>query len=209
MLAYPAEASLALIATGDGAASTSGVGASPTGHAVIEAIEIDRVVLKVGQRREALAFPQVPAGTSAVASATPGAGITITTPGAPAPVVVAPAPGLLAAPSASPAVAGSAGTSVGGTTSASGATVSSMPSAAALGVNVTGEGYRIGANPSPELTRFGLRPGDVIETLNGQSVGNMTADRQLFEQAAKAGTARVEVVRDGRRVTLTLPLRQE
>jgi general secretion pathway protein C len=47
----------------------------------------------------------------------------------------------------------------------------------------------------------------VIETLNGQAVGSVASDRQLFERAVQSGGARVEVVRDGRRLTLTFPLR--
>ena len=77
----------------------------------------------------------------------------------------------------------------------------------AAGVSASAAGYRIGANPSPELRRFGLQPGDVIESLNGQAVGDAASDQQLFERARSAGQARVVVVRDGRRITLNFPLR--
>jgi general secretion pathway protein C len=79
--------------------------------------------------------------------------------------------------------------------------------AGAAGVTATASGYRLGPNPSPELRRFGLQPGDVIETLNGQAVGDAGSDQQLFERARSAGQARVVVVRDGRRLTLNFPLR--
>jgi general secretion pathway protein C len=79
--------------------------------------------------------------------------------------------------------------------------------AGTLGVAATTEGYRVGDNPSAELRRFGLQPGDIIETLNGQAVGNAATDQQLFERARSAGQARVVVVRQGRRVTLNFSLR--
>ncbi|MBU2378363.1 MAG: signaling protein, partial [Alphaproteobacteria bacterium] len=88
-----------------------------------------------------------------------------------------------------------------------GATVNPAAAAGAMGVTATAQGYRIGPNPSPELRRFGLQPGDVIETLNGQAVGDTATDQQLFESARSAGQARVVVVRGGRRLTLNFPLR--
>jgi general secretion pathway protein C len=203
LLADPAEASSALIATADGVAVAYGVGASVAGNAVIESIAVDRVILKVGDRREVLGFPEPVAGPAPDPSApAPGAGITITSPAPPA--VVAPNP--QAAASASPAspVAAAARPPA---RQAQPAAPAPAPSAAALGVEATASGYRIGPNPSPELRRFGLQPGDVIETLNGQAVGSVASDRQLFERAVQSGGARVEVVRDGRRLTLTFPLR--
>lgn len=198
LLADPAEASSALIASADGVAVAYGVGASVAGNAVIEAIEVDRVVLKVGDRRELLGFPEPVAGPAPDPSApAPGAGITITSPAPPAPVVPSPQ-----ASAATPAVPGAAPPVVRPARPAAPA-----PSVTTLGVEATASGYRIGPNPSPELRRFGLQPGDVIETLNGQAVGSVASDRQLFERAVQSGGARVEVVRDGRRLTLTFPLR--
>lgn len=205
LLAYPAEASSALIATADGVAVAYGVGASVAGNAVIEAIEVDRVVLKVGDRRELLGFPEPVAGPAPDPSApAPGAGITITSsaqPAAPAPNPQAAAALASASPIATAAAAQQAARP------AQPAAPAPAPSAASLGVEATASGYRIGPNPSPELRRFGLQPGDVIETLNGQAVGSVASDRQLFERAVQSGGARVEVVRDGRRLTLTFPLR--
>ena len=205
LLAYPAEASSALIATADGAAVAYGVGASVAGNAVIEAIEVDRVILKVGDRRELLGFPEpVPGAAPDPTTTAPGAGITITTPAQPTPA--APTPEASAAlASASPIATAAAAQQA--TRPAPPAASAPAPSAASLGVEATASGYRIGANPSPELRRFGLQPGDVIETLNGQAVGSVASDRQLFERAVQSGGARVEVVRDGRRLTLTFPLR--
>jgi general secretion pathway protein C len=79
--------------------------------------------------------------------------------------------------------------------------------AAALGATASAGGYRIGANPAAELRRFGLQPGDVIETLNGQAVGDAASDQSLVNRARESGQATVVVVRGGRRLTLNLPLR--
>ena len=208
LLAYPAEASSALIATGEGPAVSYGIGGAVAANAIIETIEIDRVILRVGDRRELLAFPEPVAGAVPVptTSATPGAGITITTPGQPS------APGqspesAAALASASPIASAAAAAQAATARAATPAPVAPPPSAAQLGVTEGSGGYRIGPNPSPELRRFGLQPGDVIETLNGQAVGSVANDRQLFEAAVQSGGARVEVVRDGRRLTLTFPLR--
>ncbi len=204
LLAYPAEASSALIASADGAAVAYGVGASVAGNAIIESIEIDRVILKVGDRRELLGFPEPVAGVAPAPTTTAGAGITITTPGQPA--APAQSPEAAAALASSSPIATAAAAAQAARPAQAPQTVPT-PSTASLGVEATASGYRIGPNPSPELTRFGLRPGDVIETLNGQAVGSVASDRQLFERAVQSGGARVEVVRDGRRLTLTFPLR--
>lgn len=200
LLAWPPEASLALIATGEGPAQSYGVGASPAGNAVIEAIEIDRVILKVGDRRELLGFPE-PA-LAAPPATTPGAGITI------APVTPPPSPEAAAAlATASPIASAAAAAAAAQARPAPPPTVDPAAAVAAMGATPVAEGYRIGANPPAELRRFGLRPGDVIETLNGESVGDLANDRALVQRAVASGGARVEIVRDGRRLTLTFPLR--
>jgi general secretion pathway protein C len=205
LLADPAEASSALIATADGIAVAYGVGASVAGNAVIESIEVDRVILKVGDRRELLGFPAPVAGAAPDPTTTaPGAGITITTPAQP--VTAPPNPQAAAALASASPIATAAAAQQAARPAQPAAPVPA-PSAASLGVEATSSGYRIGPNPSPELRRFGLQPGDVIETLNGQAVGSVASDRQLFERAVQSGGARVEVVRDGRRLTLTFPLR--
>ena len=53
----------------------------------------------------------------------------------------------------------------------------------------------------------GLAPGDVVEKVNGVQVGDAERDRRLFDEAVVSGRARVEVVRDGRRIILSFPLR--
>jgi len=188
------EESSALIAAGSGLAQTYGVGQSPLGNAVIESIEMDRVVLNVGGRREALAFPQS-AGAATLISPAP----------AQPPAVAAPTPGTAAAP----ASASAAGAATGQTADRSGGSSGgpALAAAATPGLSATGDGYRIGPEAPAQLLRAGLRPGDLIRTVNGRPVGDLTSDSQLFARASGVGSARVELVRDGRPLTLTFPLR--
>ena len=206
LMASPPGASTALIAVGEGPAAIYGVGQIPVGDAVIESIEVDHVILSSGGARQRLDFPEpVAIDPAAVSGATPGAGITVT------PVQPPQSPAAAAALAMSSPVASAAAAAAAAQPAPRGADTGATPNVAAAagaaGVTATASGYRIGPNPSPELRRFGLQPGDVIETLNGQAVGDAASDQQLFERARSAGQARVVVVRDGRRLTLNFPLR--
>ncbi len=204
LMAYPPTASTALIALADGPAAIYGVG-QPVADGVIESIAMDHVILVVGGARQRLDFPAPTPGAAPVDPSVPGAGITVTTPGVPQPSPAAAAALAAASPIASAAAAAAPPPSPPPVDR--GATANVAAAAGTLGVAATAQGYRIGDNPSAELRRFGLQPGDVIETLNGQAVGNAASDQQLFERARAAGQARVVVVRDGRRITLNFPLR--
>ncbi|WP_281709339.1 type II secretion system protein N [Phaeobacter italicus] len=76
-----------------------------------------------------------------------------------------------------------------------------------IGVELVENGYRVKTDPNIGVTLAGLRPGDVITHLNGQSVGDVEKDRQLYDDVAASGMARLEVLRDGRSLLLTFPLR--
>ncbi len=206
ILASSPEASTALIAVGEAAPRNFSIGEAPIGSAVIEGIELDVVVLNVGGRREALTFPRL-AGASAAAVAP-------ATSTAPAPAQAPPSPEAAAAlAAASPiatALAASGGGGSSGPASRAPATAAPANPAAALqsaGVSASSDGYRLGPDAPAQLLRAGLRPGDLIRSLNGRPVGDLASDQQLFERAAAAGSARVEIVRDGRTLTLTFPLR--
>ncbi|AQR62270.1 hypothetical protein BZG35_11915 [Brevundimonas sp. LM2] len=203
LMAFPPSASTALISLGEGPATIYGVGQSPTANAVIEAIGIDHVILKVGEARERLDFPTAIVTAPPEGSAAPGAGITV------APVATPLSPQAQAAlASASPVSSAAAASAAQPPAPApSGPAPNVGQTAAAMGATASAQGYRIGANPSAELRRFGLQPGDVIETLNGEAVGNGASDQQLIERARAAGQASVVVVRGGRRLTLNFPLR--
>ena len=66
----------------------------------------------------------------------------------------------------------------------------------------TAEGLRIGAGAPG-----GLRQGDVIQSLNGQSLADPATAQNAFAAAQASGAARVDIVRNGQRVTLTVPTR--
>ncbi len=63
-------------------------------------------------------------------------------------------------------------------------------------------GYRIGDNGPP-----GMVAGDVIQSVNGTSLSDPTAAQGAFAAAQASGSAQIQVLRDGKRLTLTLPLR--
>lgn len=63
-------------------------------------------------------------------------------------------------------------------------------------------GYRIGSGSMP-----GMRAGDVIQSVNGQQLGRGPADQAAFAAAQASGAAQVQILRDGKPVTLTVPLR--
>jgi general secretion pathway protein C len=76
-----------------------------------------------------------------------------------------------------------------------------------LGLEATDIGYAVGMTPAEEVARAGLRHGDVIVKVNGQQVGNIEADRELFDKVAASGHARIEVLRNGLPMVLSFPLR--
>lgn len=206
LMAFPPSASTALIALGDGPAAIYGVGQSPAGNAVIEAIGVDHVILKVGEARERLDFPAPVASAVPAGTAPSGTGITVAPVGSPTLSPEAQA-ALASASPISSAAAAAAGATARAPVASAGPAPDVGQTAAALGASASARGYRIGANPSAELRRFGLQPGDVIESLNGQPVGDAANDQALINRAREAGQASVVVVRGGRRLTLNFPLR--
>ena len=204
IMAYPPSASTALISVGEGPATIYGIGQTPVGDAVIESIEVDHVILSSGSTRQRLDFPEpVMVDPATVSGATPGAGITVTPAGPPPPSPQAAAALAASSPIATAAAAAQPAPRQADT----GATPNVAAAAGAAGVTATASGYRIGPNPSAEIRRFGLQPGDVIETLNGEAVGNAGLDQSLIERARQSGQARVVILREGRRLTVNLPLR--
>ncbi len=73
---------------------------------------------------------------------------------------------------------------------------------------VPGEnGYTISDNHDSGVTRIGLKPGDLVTRVNGQVVGNVDRDRDLYDEIAASGLAQVEIERDGETITMSFPLR--
>ena len=60
-----------------------------------------------------------------------------------------------------------------------------------------GQGYRV--QPGSMLLAVELQPGDVVLSINGQSLGDLQADQQLLQQVASEGRARIEVQRGNNR----------
>ncbi|MGN7999420.1 type II secretion system protein N [Sphingomonas sp. 22176] len=71
-----------------------------------------------------------------------------------------------------------------------------------LGATQTAEGVRIGTNGPP-----GMQPGDVITSVNGTPMTDSQAANAAFAAAQAAGSAQIQILRDGRRISLTVPLR--
>jgi general secretion pathway protein C len=71
-----------------------------------------------------------------------------------------------------------------------------------LDATPTGNGMRIGGNAPP-----GLMPGDVIQTVNGSAVTDPSAAAAALAQAQQSGSAQIQILRDGKRITLTVPTR--
>lgn len=75
-----------------------------------------------------------------------------------------------------------------------------------LGLEAGEQGYRIREDAPAMVRRAGLRPGDIVMRVNGETVGDVESDRGLYDRVAASGRARVEILRDGRTVTLSFPL---
>ena len=75
-----------------------------------------------------------------------------------------------------------------------------------IGLIPDADGYRIAEQHDGGVDLAGLRAGDVITSVNGQAVGDVDRDRQLFDEVVASGQARLEVLRDGGVLVLTFPL---
>jgi len=68
-------------------------------------------------------------------------------------------------------------------------------------------GYRLGnLADSPYLSQTGLQPGDVILSVNGRPVGDISQDKMEIDNVLAQGSARLEVQRGTRRFFVTASL---
>ncbi|WHU04715.1 type II secretion system protein N [Sphingomonas sp. NIBR02145] len=183
--AGPGELSSAFISISGQPAKAYKVGDNLNG-ATIQSILRDRVILANGGRNEFLAFPDptlTPEQRQAAAQGQPVP--------APANPVTAPAgaPPIRTVPGAPPPPAGPPQASVGSILQRFDA--SPVPG-----------GYRIGDNGPP-----GMVAGDVIQSVNGTSLSDPAAAQGAFAAAQANGNAQIQILRDGKRITLTVPLR--
>lgn len=209
--------SAALIQVEGGKVESYGVGEVLPGGGVVEGVATDYVLIRVDGRLETLGFPSATATAQSAAVGPNVAGQANATTGAPAPAarssgvaaILATIPPEVSGVARPAPVAPAPPTTPGAAVDAVRRQAADNPQALLqfMGAEATGSGYRVGSGVSADLRRAGLLPGDVIERVNGAAVGDVQRDRRTFEQAVASGRARVDVVRDGRRLSLSFPLR--
>lgn len=70
-----------------------------------------------------------------------------------------------------------------------------------------GRGYKIGnLSSNPYLQQTGLRPGDIVLSVNGQPLGNIQKDQLEFDNIMAQGSASIELERNGEQMTITARL---
>lgn len=176
--AQPVELSTAFIIVSGQPSAPFHIGQS-VGGATIQGITRDRVILNNAGRTEYLTFPD-PQQPAPGQPGVPGA--------APAAANVPPPP---------PAPAGAAG---GPPPPISAANVASVLQR--FNATPAAGGYRVGANPPA-----GLLAGDVLLSLNGTALSDSGAAAAAFNGAQSQGFATIVVLRAGKRLTLTVPIR--
>ncbi len=196
-MAVPADASSALIAVGDAPATVTYPGQTLSSGAVVHSIAVDHVVLQVNGQAERLEFPK-PVDGSGGQPVSSGADQSSAAPSPQAGTAAAALPTAATGRGMNPVVVEQYRQRLAGN-----------PQALASEMNVTATpaGYRVGENPPAPLRAAGLQPGDIVERVNNQPVGTLGNARSVLDQAILSGGARVEVLRNGRRITLSFPLR--
>lgn len=208
-LAEPETLSTAIIAAAGGEPRIYAIGETLPGAAILQAVAADSVTLNVAGRLETLSFPVAPQGTAG-AGATPR----------PAPTVTGPvnadegvSTSIGAVPDARP---DPNQPSRGPRTADADAIaedfrqrIASNPQTVLtdVGLVATADGYRLDDSMMPDLKRAGLQPGDVVVRVNGNKVGDVERDKDLFDAVVASGRARVEVMRDGDLIVMSFPLR--
>lgn len=179
MFTHPSAASSALISSAGAPPRAYRTGEALPAGGVIEEIAIDHVLLRVNGRLEMLAFPRATADAPGAppSSAMPSAMPDSSAPPPPGPSDYGPPP------------------------------LSAQSMIDNLGATASPSGYVVGPSPSMTVRRFGFQPGDVIEKINGAQVGDAGRDQKLLSSGMPAGGTRVDVIRDGKRLTITIPLR--
>lgn len=186
LMAVPAQASVALLEREDGTVGSYGIG-SAVGGGVIESIQAEQVAIRTPSGIQLLGFAPVDGPAAVPKGPSPGASIAL-------PVSHGPA-----ISSASADLTASAGASIAPPPIAQG------PATFSPGAESTG--YRVGNAPGPQLVAVGVRPGDVIKRVNGTPVGSGANEREFMAGAIATGQAQIELIRDGRQVSLTAQIR--
>lgn len=75
-----------------------------------------------------------------------------------------------------------------------------------LGAVASGAGLAV-TNPNAAMRMAGLQPGDQIVAINGAPANEVARNPALLQPVIAAGSARIDVVRAGQRLTLSVPVR--
>ncbi len=76
-----------------------------------------------------------------------------------------------------------------------------------IGLTASENGYIINEEHDVGVRLAGLRPGDVVSSVNGQAVGDVEQDSKRYDDIAASGVARLEIIRDGKTITMSFPLK--
>lgn len=72
-----------------------------------------------------------------------------------------------------------------------------------MGLIASQQGYEITDNTPSHIRRnLGLKAGDRVVRLNGQTLGNVQLDKSLLQQIQQTGRARIEIQRGGQHLTI-------
>lgn len=184
MIADPSTRSRAIIAGQDGTSRGYGIGELVTSEAILAEVHDTDVVLLVNDQQQILSFPKapdVPGATSHSAEVLGGSS----------------AAGTAKTPDIDTVIATYR------------AKIEANPKQVLdeIGLEATPAGYRIAEQHNVGVDRAGLQAGDVVKTVNGQQVGNIETDRELFDKVAASGRARLEILRGDQSIIMTFPLR--
>ncbi len=184
------------------------IGAAVPGGATLEKVEANKVLLRRRGQLETLAFDAAPIAGSAGAEA---GGV-----GAPQGLDIAAGFRNLkerltgAAADASGNDAGGAGSKVKTVLANLAHDIKDNPDAVLgeFGLKAaSGGGYLVGESTNADAVRnLGLRPGDVVLSVNGQPLGNVQNDARLVDEVKASGEARVEIRRGSQTFTVNYPL---
>ena len=183
-LSENAAASRAIIGLADGTAESFGIGQTLPSGAMLVAVRTDHVVIRSGDAEAVLQFPTDPATREPVVRTASASGPDL--------VNLIPA-------SAAPSRTLLTGIKVA---------MKHDPAGYVAGLGLTPDtgGYRVGTGLDAGLQQAGLLPGDLVMSVNGKTPGDPARDLAILDTVAAAGTAVLRVTRDGRTLTLTVPL---
>ena len=199
-MAIPAEASSAVIAVGDAPPISVRPGQALSTGAVVQSIQIDHVILEISGQAARLGFPAPAALIDAPVA--PANGLTIIAPANQASRTASATP---STPLVSPPATGTIPSVVDAYRQRLAGNATGL--AQGMDITPTEQGYRVGDNLPPALRSAGLQPGDVINRVNNQAVAGNADPQAILNQAVQSGGARIDVIRNGRTLTLSFPLR--